>query len=200
MASVSANVAAIEIVPLSGETWPALAALFGAGGDPKWCWCQFWRKPGSSWANTTPDENRADLASLLGSDPAPGLVALRDGVAIGWVGLGPREDFPRLGRSRTIPQLPGERPWTVNCFTVAREARGSGVAAALLSAAVEYARSHGAGLVEGYPVDTGGGRIPAANAFLGTVGMFERAGFEVASQTTSTSSNGRPRLVMRRVL
>jgi GNAT superfamily N-acetyltransferase len=200
MATDSPKVAPIEIVPLSQDAWPALAELFEAGGDPRWCWCQFWRKPGSSWANTTPDDNRADLAALVGSDPAPGLVAMRDGVAVGWVGLGPREDFPRLGRSRTIPQLPGERPWTVNCFTVAPEARGAGVAAALLSAAVNYARAHGAGLVEGYPVDTGGGRIPASNAFLGTVGMFERAGFTVASQTTSTSSGGRPRMVMRRAL
>ncbi|HYO44816.1 MAG TPA: hypothetical protein VES19_16585, partial [Candidatus Limnocylindrales bacterium] len=80
----------MEIVPLSTETWPALAGLFAAGGDPKWCWCQFWRKPGISWTNTTPTENRADLEALVGAEPAPGLVALEDGVAVGWVGLGPR--------------------------------------------------------------------------------------------------------------
>ena len=23
--------------------WDTLAALFREGGDPRWCWCQFWR-------------------------------------------------------------------------------------------------------------------------------------------------------------
>jgi GNAT superfamily N-acetyltransferase len=190
----------MEILPLSPETWPALAALFAAGGDPKWCWCQFWRKPGVSWSNTTPDDNRAELRALVGRDPAPGLVALRDGVAVGWVGLGPREDFGRLTRSRTIPTLPGDAVWTVNCFVVARVARRSGVAGALLDAAVAYAREHGARLVEGYPVQTGGKRMSAASAYTGTSGMFERAGFDEVAPTTSHAGKGLPRVVVRREL
>ena len=190
--------ATFEIEPLSSDNWDALAGLFAAGGDPRWCWCQFWRKPGANWSNTTPEENRADLEALVGTDPAPGLVALRDGVAVGWIGLGPREDFPRLGRSRTIPQLPGDAVWVVNCFVVAKGARRTGVATALLEAAVTYAREHGAAIVEGYPVRTGGARIPSASVYTGTAGMFERAGFEVAAETTSKASSGTPRVVMRR--
>ena len=72
----------MEIVPLTPEIWPALADLFAAGGDPKWCWCQFWRKPGSNWSNTSAAHNRADLERMAGDDLAPGLVALRDGVAV----------------------------------------------------------------------------------------------------------------------
>jgi hypothetical protein len=49
----------------------------------------------------------------------------------------------------------------------------------LLDAAVEYAAQHGARLLEAYPVDTGGRRLPAASAYKGTVEMFERAGFRV---------------------
>ena len=46
-------------------------------------------------------------------------------------------------------------------------------------AAVGYARDHGATLVEAYPVDVAPGeRIPAANAYQGTLGMFRTAGFE----------------------
>jgi GNAT superfamily N-acetyltransferase len=189
----------IEIVPATAALWPALADLFSAGGDPKWCWCQYWRKPGSNWSNTTPDDNRRDLRALLDATSlAPGLVALEDGRAIGWVGLGPREAFPRLARSRTLPQLPGEAVWSVNCFVVARAARRRGVAVALLRAAVDYAEEHGAKIVEGYPVDTSGGRIPSASVYTGTTGMFERAGFEEAAPTTSTAASGAPRVVMRR--
>jgi GNAT superfamily N-acetyltransferase len=189
----------LSIVPLSPEIWPALADLFSAGGDPKWCWCQFWRKPGSNWSNTTPDANRRDLRALLDEDGlAPGLVALEDGKAIGWVGLGPREAFPRLARSRTLPQLPGEAIWSVNCFVVARTARRKGVAEAMLRAAVAYAEEHGAKIVEGYPVDTSGSRIPSASVYTGTRRMFERAGFLEAAPTTSSAASGAPRLVMRR--
>ena len=189
---------AMEIVPASRELWPALAELFAAGGDPKWCWCQFWRKPGSNWTNTTGADNRASLEALVGDEPAPGLVALRDGVAVGWVGLGPREAFPRLARSRTLPQLPGEAVWSINCFVVARRERGQGVADALLQAAADYALAHGARTLEGFPVDTGGTRMPSAGAYTGTVGMFERAGFTVAAPSTSKATGSRPRVVMRR--
>jgi GNAT superfamily N-acetyltransferase len=188
----------MRIVPLTTEVWPALADLFAAGGDPKWCFCQFWRKPGSNWSNTTPAANRADLEALASADPAPGLVALDGDAAVGWVGLGPREAFPRLARSRTLPQLPGEDVWSVNCFVVARTARRNGVAKALLAAAIEYARDHGARLVEGYPVSTGGIRISSASVYTGTASMFEGAGFEVAAQSTSKASSGTPRVVMRR--
>jgi GNAT superfamily N-acetyltransferase len=190
----------VDIRPIDEETWPALAELFAAGGDPTWCWCQWWRKPGANWTNTTPDQNRTDLEALVGRDPAPGLVALDDGRAIGWVGLGPRDDFPRHARSRTIPQLPGEGVWVVNCFVVAKAARRSGVAQALLDAAVGYAREHGARLVEGYPVLTGGERLSAAAAYTGTAGMFERAGFDEVAPTTSQAARGRRRVVVRRAL
>ena len=190
----------VGIVPASPDCWPALVELFAAGGDPRWCWCQFWRKPGSNWTNTTPDANREDLRALVDRDPAPGLVALRDGKAVGWVGLGPREDFGRLARSRTIPQLPGDGVWVVNCFVVAKAARRSGVAGALLDAAVAYAREHGAVTLEGYPVETGGARMSSASAYTGTTGMFDRAGFAPAAPTSSKAQGRRPRIVVRREL
>lgn len=189
----------MEIVPASPDLWPTIADLFGSTSTLRWCWCQFWRKPGSNWSNTSADDNRASLRELVGQEPAPGLVALQDGRAIGWVGFGPRDDFPRLARSRTIPQLPGDGVWVVNCFVVARAARRSGVASALLEAAVGYARDHGARLLEGYPVQTGGGRMASASAYTGTAGMFERAGFTVASPTSSKAGKDLPRIVMRRV-
>jgi GNAT superfamily N-acetyltransferase len=190
----------MKIVPASPDLWPAIAALFSAGGDPKWCWCQWWRRPGSSWSSASADDHRRGLETLVRAEPAPGLVALRDGVAIGWVGLGPREGFPRLTRSRVLPQLPGDDVWSINCFVVARRARRQGVADALLGAAVAYARDHGARLVEGIPVDTGGERMPSAGAYTGTRRMFERHGFTLAAPTASKGSGGRPRVLMRRQL
>jgi hypothetical protein len=72
------------------------------------------------------------------------------------------------------------------------------VASALLDAAVAYAAEHGARIVEGYPADTGGARMTAASAYLGTVPMFERAGFRVTAPTTSKAARGLSRVVVRR--
>ncbi len=191
----------VEIRPATEGLWPLVVALFSAGGDPKWCWCQYWRKPGSNWTNTTADQNRRDLRTLVDRDgPAPGLVAIEDGRAVGWVGVGPREEFPRLARSRVLPHLPGQAIWAVNCFVVARGSRRAGIAGQLLEAAVAFAGANGARTVEGYPVHTGGRRIPSASAYTGTVGMFERAGFSVAAPSGSRASTGAPRVVMRRAL
>ena len=191
----------LDVVPLSPDTWDALAALFEQGGDPKRCWCTFWRTPGAFWLHTTPAQSRNRLRELADGPAAPGLVALRggDAAAVGWVGLAPRPQFERLARSRTIPRLPGEQVWSVVCFVVGRRERRTGVAGALLDAAIGYAAAHGARTLEGYPVRTDGGRLGAAAAYTGTLSMFARAGFAEVAETSSTSG-GHRRVVVRREL
>jgi hypothetical protein len=41
----------MEILRASADNWPALAELFTAGGDPKWCWCEVGRI--RNWTRTT---------------------------------------------------------------------------------------------------------------------------------------------------
>jgi hypothetical protein len=93
----------LDIVPLTPARFADLAALFEEGGDPKWCWCTYHRVRGRSWANATPEGNRSELKRLAArkpsQHPAPGLVAYRDGRAIGWVSLGPRDDYDRFASS-----------------------------------------------------------------------------------------------------
>ena len=93
-----------------------------------------------------------------------------------------------------------DRPvWSIVCFVVGRRARGTGVASALLEAAVAYARVHGATILEAYPVEIGGGRIPSANAYMGTLGMFERAGFTVAERRQWNRATAVRPIVRRRI-
>ena len=76
--------------------------------------------------------------------------------------------------------------------------RKQGVTGHLVEGAVEHAASRGAPAVEAYPVDPEG-RMDTTMAFVGTRGMFERAGFEVVGTTDAVASR-MPRLVMRRTL
>ena len=169
----------VEIHPLTRKRVEDLAALFAEGGDPKNCWCAFWRVRGSDWHEWTARKNRPVVEGLAGHRRAPGLVAYADGRAVGWVSLGPREDFERLEHSKVLARLDDRPVWSIVCFVVSRSVRGRGVSRALLAAAIDYARTHGASTLEAYPVDPSRGRVPAASAFTGPLSIFERAGFEV---------------------
>jgi len=191
----------IEIVPVTAELWPALADLFQQGGDPKRCWCMYWRVRGGDWATFTAMRNRALLADLVQrAERPPGLIALDpEGRAVGWVSVAPREDYARLERSRVLARV-DERPvWSVVCFVVARAMRRMGVARALLDAAAAYARERGAALLEAYPVETAGEQTQAAWLYTGTTGMFEAAGFERIA-TRQAPGATRPRHIYRRQL
>lgn len=189
----------LAIEPLTPGRLGDLASLFDQGGDPKQCWCTWYRLPNQAFSKSKKADRQAYLDELAERTPAPGLVAYRAGRTVGWVSLGPREDFDRLTRSKVLAPLDDKPVWSIVCFVVGRAERGQGVAHALLKAAVEYARAHGATLLEAYPTDTGGRRIPDNEAYKGTLSMFGQAGFEVAGvrQATATST---PRPIVRRAV
>jgi GNAT superfamily N-acetyltransferase len=176
----------LEIRPITPELWPALAELFDEGGDPRWCWCMFWRSRGVDFGRSTAAANREDLRALIDREPSPGLVAIEeDGGGVGWVSLGPREGFERIERSKVRPRLDDVPGWSIVCFVVARRARMRGLAAQLLDAAVAYARDRGAPALEAYPVDASTGRPSPATLYSGTLSTFLRAGFSVAREVVS---------------
>jgi GNAT superfamily N-acetyltransferase len=190
---------ALTIEPLTPERFADLASLFDQGGDPKHCWCTWCRLPNQSYSKASEADKRGHLADLAERTPAPGLVAYRDGQAVGWVSLGPREDFERLSRSTVLAPIDDRPVWSIVCFVVGRRERGQGVAHALLEAAIDYAAAHGATMLEAYPTDTGDHRIPANEVFKGTLSMFGRAGFEIAEMRRATA-NSTPRPIVRRAL
>ena len=114
----------------------------------------------------------------------------------GWCSVAPRSSYRRLLNSRTIPILDDADAWPAVCFVVRTGFRKHGLMHHLLSGAVEHARVHGAEVVEGYPVESGGSRVDVISGYVGSVELFEAAGFERASATTGRSG-GRSRWVMR---
>jgi GNAT superfamily N-acetyltransferase len=133
------------------------------------------------------DGNREALRQLTATNElAPGLLAYDGGRAVGWVSVAPRVDYVRLARSRTAKRIDETPVWSVVCFFIDKEARGRGVMHALVAGAVEYARSHGARVIEAYPQDTAVSPASADAAFVGLMAAFERAGFvEVARHTAA---------------
>jgi GNAT superfamily N-acetyltransferase len=177
-----ANAGPIVVEPLTRERFGDLEALFAQRGCAvaRGCWCMYYREGGP----TSFDHGRAAVQSrkralkrLCAAGPPPGLVAYRGGAPVGWVTLGPREDFRRLARSRVMKPLDERPAWSIVCFVVPSAHRRQGVTDALLAAAVDYARAHGATLVEGYPSDRAV-RGHADASWFGSKSLFDRAGFE----------------------
>jgi GNAT superfamily N-acetyltransferase len=189
----------VEIVPLTADRWDDVAALFGEGGDPKTCWCMFWRVRSRDWSFTNAAESRDGLHRLVDEarDPAPGLLAYAGTRPIGWVSVAPREDYGRLANSRVRPPIDDVPVWSIVCFVVSRSVRGQGLTTRLLDAAMDYALAHGAPGLEAYPVDAGDGRIPSALGYTGHLSTFLAAGFHVVHEIDSPQATVR-RVIVRR--
>jgi GNAT superfamily N-acetyltransferase len=184
-------------IATAAAEWPDVEQLFGVRGEPSRCWCRFFALAGTDFAATSPADRKALLKDRFdGGLPAPGVLAYRDGAPVGWCAVEPRQCYPRILRSQVLraagpdiagpagagSESPGEPSeaagvWSVSCFVVSPGHRRSGVAAALLGAAVEHATAHGATVVEGYPVDAA--KRPKAGApdlYQGTLRLFRDAG------------------------
>ncbi len=162
----------------------------GAGG----CWCTAYRD--SRVANT---DRPGFMRDECAGEPGPGVLAYVDDQVAGWCSIAPRASYRRLLNSRTIPILDERDAWCAVCFVVRAGFRGHGLMHDLLDGAVQHAADHGAEVVEGYPVQTDGERVDVISGYVGTVALFEQAGFERAAPTTGRSG-GRPRMIMRKLL
>jgi GNAT superfamily N-acetyltransferase len=170
-----------EIRPLTPERWKDLVALFGPNGAYSNCWCMWWRVTSSEFDETKGAGTRRALKDLVDKGHVPGLLAYVDDRPAGWVSVAPREEFGRVERSRLLRPVDDQPVWSIVCFYIDRRSRGRGVGSALLRGAVQYAGQKGAKVVEAYPVDAKGRKIPPAELYTGTVEMFEAAGFEIVA-------------------
>ena len=174
---------ALVVRPLTPSRWPDLEAIFAARGCSvaRGCWCMYYRVSGKGGLTRPGDGQRTSakdaLKALAHRDPPPGLIGYRDKTPVGWIALGPREDFAKLAKSPVMKPV-DERPvWSVVCFVVPSEHRRQGVARELLAGAIAYARKRRVRLLEAYPVDKEEPTAAEASWF-GSKRMFDEAGFE----------------------
>lgn len=179
---------------LTPDRWQDFESLFGESGAYGGCWCMFWRVPASVWSHATKEQNKAGIRTIVAAGPPPGLLAYDGDQAVGWVSVGPREAFPRLERSRTLKPIDNRPTWSVNCFFVAKTHRGQGLMLALLQAAIEYSRSQGATVIEGYPREPGDKRLAAMEGFKGIATVFRQAGFRLVTREAAGNEISRYQL------
>jgi GNAT superfamily N-acetyltransferase len=186
----------IEVRPANAARFDDVATMLGPKNpSSSVCWCLSHRIDAKTNQELVGPARGEYVRGLCSREVAPGVLAYEGDEVVGWAAVAPRAELP-FARSRKIPHVDDLPAWSVWCIRVRPGHRGKGISHALLDGAVAYARSHGAPAVEGYPVDNKGQKVDLTMAYVGTRGVFERAGFTKAADTTSVSG-GIPRVLMR---
>lgn len=184
-------IGSLRVEPATPGHVPALDELF-TRGDPRNCQCAFLRMTAAAFDAADPAARRDVHVEAIRSahrhGAKAGQIALDDHGPVGWVSVGLRSDFPRLDHTRLLAATAAHLPvadgpvWSVVCFVIATRARRRGVATALLNAVVRWADEQQIAVLEGYPVETEGQKRAGASLWHGTVGLFQRAGFDVVAR------------------
>ena len=154
------------------------------------CSCMRWRVSRVEFQRSTP-LGRARALDALATAGAPiGILAYANDVPVGWCSISPRETYRELEKSVSLARIDDEPVWSVVCFFVERGWRRKGISLRLLRAAVEYARTAGAKIIEGYPVEPG----QRQRLQMGSPATFREAGFR------DVTPPGKRRHVMRNVV
>lgn len=146
-----------------------------------------WRLPRKQFESQKGEGNKLAMKAIVDSGEVPGILAYHNTEAVGWCAVAPRSRFSALSRSRILKEIDARACWSVACLFIEKSYRKKGGSTELLRAAGEYAKSRGAQLLEGYPVEPKSDkRIPSAFAWTGIPRAFVRAGFKEVMRRSPT--------------
>ena len=177
----------LEYHPVTRERLPDLRRFSERHGTFRYCSCMRWRMTSATYSRSTKEERVAALDARVEADIPVGVLAYRDGEPVGWVSVAPRETLGALERYKALARIDAAPVWAITCFFLDRSVRRQGVTLGLLRAAVAYALSQGATVIEGYPVEPGA----RLYTYMGAPTTFLQAGF------VDVTPAGRDRRVMR---
>jgi GNAT superfamily N-acetyltransferase len=143
--------------PVTRQTLADLERFSECHGKFGYCSCMRWRLRSVDYKRSNKAERAAMLADLARDNAPVGVLAYRGREPVGWCAIAPRAQYAALERYQALPRIDDEPVWSVVCFFIDPAARRQGVTLGLLQAAVAYAGSLGAKIVEGYPVEPGAG-------------------------------------------
>jgi len=160
--------------PITGDNLADLLRFSREHGKFRYCSCMRWRMTSSEYRRSTKEERIAALEDGVQAGKPTGVLAYTDDLPVGWCSVAPRFFYEGLERYRALPRLDEEPTWAVVCFFVDSRYRRFGMTRGLLNAAVAYAGSQGARIVEGYPVEPGA----KSYTYMGSPATFLSAGFQ----------------------
>lgn len=175
----------ITFHPITPERWPDFETLFGKNGACGGCWCMAWRLLSKEFKQMQGDPNRRAMKKIVAAQTPPGVLAYEGKEPVGWISLGPRQDFVRLASSRILAPVDDQPVWAVICFFIRKDHRKQGLSTELLKAAAQFAKKNKAKILEGYPHELKKD-LPPPFVWTGLVSAFRKAGFEEVARRSAT--------------
>lgn len=179
------NTSQVEFHPVTPDRFPNMELLFEHHGYPGQCWCMEWRMTSTVFSKTSKAGRKDAMKGLVEEGTPVGILGYLNGEVAGWCSIAPRETYWRLERSKTLKRVDAQPVWTVICFYVGKIARGQRFTLQLLHAAVDYAVSQGATIIEGYPIEPrkaeNGKQLGINGWYMGAISTFKMAGFHEAA-------------------
>ncbi len=185
----------LTVVPANQAGCDDLRALFGTRGAAATCQCQRYKlAPGESFRSMPVEEraHRLRVQTACGDPGSPGtsgLVAVLDGEAVGWCAVEPRCHYHGMLRNQRVPWAGRDEDkqdgtvWAITCLFARAGLRRRGVSRALVLAAVDFARSGGARVLEAYPMTAP--RAIDEELHCGLLSPFVDAGLIVVGRPTT---------------
>lgn len=165
--------------PLTVGTWPAFARLVEKhNGIFGGCWCiSFHLREGEAKQNA--GKYRAMKEARVRAGRAHAALVFEGNRAVGWCQFGSTDELPNIRSRKEYEKELGRLPdWRITCFFIDRERRGEGIATIALREAIREIGRLGGGTVEAYPENVEGRKTSSSFLCSGTLGMFEKQGFE----------------------
>lgn len=170
----------IEIAAVTPADWPDVERLLGSGRSAGSCWCMWFRLAPKDYDGTSVDGRRELQRARIAEGATRALLATRAGEPVGWLSLGPVEEFrPRLERWSVAPKTFEPGAWAIVCLFVREADRRGRVGSQLIRAAVDAARAGGASELVAFPLLAPARRLPDGATGVGYAEQFLEAGFEL---------------------
>lgn len=160
--------------PVSPERLHDLVRFSQEHGKFRYCSCMRWRMTSTEFQHSIRESRVTALEDLVRRGTPIGVLGYRNDEPIAWCSIAPRETYGALERYKNLPRIDDRPVWSVVCFFVDSRFRRRSLTLGLLEAAVHYARSQGADVVEGYPVEPGS----RLYTYMGSPSTFQKAGFD----------------------
>ncbi|HEY6504704.1 MAG TPA: GNAT family N-acetyltransferase [Chitinophagaceae bacterium] len=184
---------AFTFQPLGPATWNDFVELFGDKGACGGCWCMTWRLKAADYEKQKGEGNKKAMQQLVKKKKPLGILAFGENKAVGWCAVAPGSEYIRLKTSRVLKPVDDQPVWIVSCFFIQKNFRNKGLSTLLLKAAIDFAISKGANIIEGYPIDpkpppVGEVRreLPDVFAWTGLSSTFKKAGFSEVTRRSET--------------
>ena len=143
------------------------------------CWCLNHRAPAGC---ATGVEAQTKMNRLVDAQSVHGLLAFEENNPIGWIAVDPMawlvgHDCQSTGK---------KDEWSIHCLYVKDGFRGKGISIQLITAAIDYAKSHGAKLISAFPIPhENRNKFPPNEAeFSGRFSTYSKMGFKAVAETS----------------